>query len=140
MTTTRAFALDPLSPRRARRFVAAELVGLAAETIETIALMVSELATNAVIHGRSGFSVALSRSAREVRVEVADEGAGVPAVRNPDRQQASGRGLRLVDNLADDWGTRSVDPTGKTVWFVVGLRAGAGPASDGEPGTPTGRR
>lgn len=85
-------------------------------------LLVSELVTNAVQHTRSrrpGGTVTLVviDLADGIRVEVSDEGSlrSVPVVRD-DLTATSGRGLFLVQSLADDWGYLS-DPGGTTVWF-----------------------
>jgi anti-sigma regulatory factor (Ser/Thr protein kinase) len=82
--------------------------------------MVSELATNSIRHAGTGFQVRVERSADEVRVEVIDRGSGVPAVRSPTPSDTSGRGLRIVENFADNWGVRS-SPPGKSVWFTLAL-------------------
>src|ERR1700760_300303 len=78
-------------------------------------LLASELCTNAIVHSRSGeaggqFSVDVDWAPALVRVVVGDQGsAKAPAIAAPAggaaRWRESGRGLLLVDNLADDWGT-----------------------------------
>ncbi len=55
-----------------------------------------------------------------------DTGAGVPTVRSPDASELTGRGLRLVRELSDDWGVTAADAAegkGKSVWFTLGLAA-----------------
>ncbi|MGW1140455.1 ATP-binding protein [Streptomyces zhihengii] len=98
---------------------------------ETVALLVAELAGNAVRHGRvpgRDFRLALrlDRARALVRVEVADACALLPpAVRPvPADDDESGRGLLLVDALADRWGAEPRDPVGKTVWAEVSAAAG----------------
>jgi anti-sigma regulatory factor (Ser/Thr protein kinase) len=88
-------------------------------------LLTSELVTNAVLHTQSrrpGGTVTLVviELADGIRVEVADEGSAgsVPVVRD-DVLADSGRGLFLVQSLADDWGYLC-DPSGTTVWFRLG--------------------
>ncbi len=85
-------------------------------------LLVSELVTNAVQHTQSrrpGGTVTLVviDLAGGIRVEVIDEGSacGVPVVRD-DISATDGRGLFLVQSLADEWGYLS-DRAGTTVWF-----------------------
>jgi hypothetical protein len=57
-----------------------------------------------------------------VRIEVTDRGAGMPTLRIPPASEPTGRGLRIVRELADSFGVEPLpDPPGKTVWFVVGL-------------------
>jgi anti-sigma regulatory factor (Ser/Thr protein kinase) len=82
------------------------------------ALLVSELVTNAVVHGRSDVVLHVWRTDSGVRVEIADRHPGPPALRRPDPEALGGRGLYLVDTLAQDWGVRPAKP-GKAVWFEL---------------------
>jgi anti-sigma regulatory factor (Ser/Thr protein kinase) len=82
--------------------------------------MVSELASNAVLHARSEFTVIVQREGDRLRVEVHDRGAGLPAIRTLPQMATTGRGLRIVDQLADLWGTQA-EGDGKVVWFEVDL-------------------
>jgi anti-sigma regulatory factor (Ser/Thr protein kinase) len=113
-----SFSQRPDSVRRARRFVVDALRGEATELVERVELMVSELATNAIIHAGAPFAVTVTVADRQVRVEVADGGAGEPTVRDITPASPSGRGLHIVASLADAWGVDD-RPDGKTVWFVV---------------------
>ncbi|MFF5661578.1 ATP-binding protein [Streptomyces griseofuscus] len=82
-----------------------------------VLLCVSELATNAVVHGvppGRGFLLRLCHEAALVRVEVHDSGTGVPAVAHPTLDEG-GRGLLLVSALSDKWGVGERSP-GKIVW------------------------
>ncbi|MFE6165075.1 ATP-binding protein [Streptomyces sp. NPDC056486] len=93
---------------------------------ETAVLLLSELMTNAVRHGR--VPVGREVGARCVldggvlRVEVADASDVLPRPREAGPDDESGRGLALVELLADAWGA---DPRpygiGKTTWFELGL-------------------
>ena len=124
MTEKRRFANSPSSVTQARRFVQEHIAGTPPDVADTVAVMTSELATNSIRHAASAFEVGVHRSAREIRVEVTDEGSGVPTVLSPDPTQPSGRGLFIVEQLADDWGVRaSRDLNAKTVWFSVTLPA-----------------
>jgi anti-sigma regulatory factor (Ser/Thr protein kinase) len=85
-------------------------------------LLVSELVTNAVQHTHSRrpggtVTVMVIELAGSLRVEVIDEGSAwnVPVVRD-DMFATDGRGLFLVQSLADEWGYLR-DPCGTTVWF-----------------------
>lgn len=110
----------PESVRAARNFVTDTLVGLAPDTVDRVALMVSELATNSVVHARSEFWVRVETDAREVRVEVTDTGAGVATPRHPEPTDLHGRGLLIVDNFSDAWGLIAAPAgQGKTVWFTL---------------------
>jgi hypothetical protein len=104
----RCFALGMLEPWRD--------VQLAADA----ALVVTELATNAVLHAASAFSVSLALSGGAIRISVGDTvPLGPPGV---DRQlaAASGHGLGVVAAMATRWGVETV-PSGKTVWAELPL-------------------
>jgi anti-sigma regulatory factor (Ser/Thr protein kinase) len=77
------------------------------EELPALELAVSELVTNAIVHGRGLIDVSLTRVDGRLRLDVSDEGAhdatGLPAARG-DRDDLGGWGLQLVDRLADDWG------------------------------------
>ena len=85
-----------------------------------VVLLVSELVTNSVVHSRvAGGVIELlaSISPELVRVEVSDDGEGFDLPRVADDENESGRGLHLVQELADRWGR----PTGlrTSVWFEI---------------------
>ncbi|MET7869329.1 ATP-binding protein [Streptomyces cyaneofuscatus] len=63
---------------------------------------------------------------------VVDRGPGFPVVRRSDLNATSGRGLLLVESLADDWGVRPL-PYGKATYFVLSV-------PPPQPGLPDGRR
>jgi sigma-B regulation protein RsbU (phosphoserine phosphatase) len=124
----------PEPPREARIRLAAEVDSVAAlrrllgrllsswrmdEVADgDIALLASELATNAVSHAESRFTVIIRYTGAAVRVEVGDGSRELPVLRAPDFEDAHGRGLVLVEALASAWG---VIPTvdGKRTWFEV---------------------
>jgi len=87
-------------------------------------LSVSELVTNALLHGRSGFGVRVTTGSEAVRVEVFDASPLLPAAKNYGPAAITGRGLRIVDHLSSSWGVTPVDG-GKWVWFEM-ARAAAG--------------
>jgi anti-sigma regulatory factor (Ser/Thr protein kinase) len=90
------------------------------ELLETARLLVSELVTNGIIHGRAGepLDVSLQFDNGTVRVEVADRGPGfAPQPRATVPDQHGGWGLYLVDQLADRWGVARDDHT--RVWFEL---------------------
>jgi hypothetical protein len=75
------------------------------ETAEAAELMTSELATNAVRHAHSDFELAIHCSQRDIRIEVSDSGQDQPTLRSPMPHERSGRGLRIVQEPSDTWGT-----------------------------------
>jgi anti-sigma regulatory factor (Ser/Thr protein kinase) len=112
------FPAVPASVAKAREFVGRRLTAreCPAASIDAALVMVSELATNVLLHSRSPFSVEIKHSWGRVTVEVSDIGRGLPAIRAV--ADGGGFGLRIVDEMADDWGVRS-ELMGKTVYFVV---------------------
>ena len=113
----------------ARQFVRETLESVPGSVLGAVELMVSELATNSVKHAKTSFEVVIERSGTAVRVEVSDRGDGEPTPRNPTPSEPTGRGLRIVDLLADKWGVRRTgDKT--TVWFLMH----AGGVAGGHPG------
>ena len=119
-----SFGPDVSEVGRARQFVLAQFGEQDDETKTALALMLSELATNAVLHGQSGFDVAIhvSPNGRWVRIEVTDDGGGHPVVQEARPEDLSGRGLGIVKHLADDWGVFiDSDRSAKTVWYSMRL-------------------
>jgi hypothetical protein len=109
-----------VSVTRARRLVTHELKSQPAEVRDAVEMLVSELATNCVRHTDSAFSVAVEVTGDAVRVEVSDGAEGWPRMRFPTPSDADGRGLRIVDLLAQSWGIQNATSgAGKTVWFEV---------------------
>jgi anti-sigma regulatory factor (Ser/Thr protein kinase) len=117
----------PTSARAARRFVSETLAQWGADrSVESAALLVSELVTNAVEHARTEVDVVIGRRRfhRVVRIEVRDRSAHRPRMGGFDPTAPSGRGLALVDALSDRWGVKP-DATGKRVWFELEHRVGS---------------
>ena len=109
---------DTQSPRRARRFVAETLSEDTPVVAEVVSLLVSEIVTNAVLHARTEVRVSIEQGDDTIRVEIADESVSGPTVRHFTRQATTGRGLQLVDELADRWGSEPRNG-GKVVWFEL---------------------
>lgn len=87
---------------------------------DRLLLLVSETVTNAVKHARSHLvEVRLVRQPPAVRVEVRDDDPRAPISGNPAEDAESGRGMQLVEALADEWGVTRHAGDGKTVWFDV---------------------
>ena len=78
-------------------------------------LIVSELATNAVIHGDSPFRASITRSAGVVRIAVEDAGPGLPRSRSAPADALDGRGIAIVEELSQRWGCDRSDG-GKVFW------------------------
>ncbi|WP_406168818.1 ATP-binding protein [Streptomyces canus] len=133
------FASSPRGARLARQVAVRHLEEWgyppASDASCAVALVVAELAANAVRHGRVtgrgfGLRLALDAAAGLVRVEVADAASAkrppaAPPPSAPDGE--SGRGLLLVDALAVRWGSAPRHPLGKTVWAEIPVAALTGP-------------
>jgi anti-sigma regulatory factor (Ser/Thr protein kinase) len=94
------------------------LIGDDGTVLETVQLLLSELVTNAVLHAASQPKVAISVLRDRVHIEIVDSSADTATPRNADDEAESGRGLGIVDALAQSWGTTPL-PDGKVVWFDV---------------------
>ncbi len=131
-TAWATFPADRRSPGAARGFLCEQLaawghpeIAETSEAGEVALLLVSELVTNGVLHAGTAVGVAVGYDGDSLAVAVTD---GVPGGIEPGpwstpqhRGAPSGRGLRIVDALADDWGV-SVHDQGKTVWFELSPR------------------
>ncbi|MFD9410824.1 ATP-binding protein [Streptomyces sp. NPDC059989] len=108
------------------------------------ALIVAELAANAVTHGRvpgRDFRIVLAVGGGVLRIEVMDtRGDRVPGIRDADGGAEAGRGLVLVDAIADRWGVDRGLPPVKSVWAELDVPGWRGEPGRGEPGPgPLGR-
>jgi anti-sigma regulatory factor (Ser/Thr protein kinase) len=116
---TADFAAEPGAPGAARRFVRDHLRqwGYADEDlVDEVALAVSELATNAVVHAGTPFSVGIRAvPAQLVRLSVRDDGPIMPAIGSSSPAAQAESGLSLVAELASCWGVESTSD-GKVVW------------------------
>ncbi|MFM9452313.1 ATP-binding protein [Streptomyces europaeiscabiei] len=126
-------AADPAAIRAARRGLRERLLEWGLEPIaDDVALAAAELLTNAVKHGCRGVpsgtrEVTLTAwyTATRLRVAVTDPSTEVPRRRSASTDCEDGRGLRLVDEVADRWGaTTEPDGSGKTVWLELAAPRG----------------
>lgn len=106
------------------------------EQVDSAVLMLSEMATNVLVH-TDGDAVLIAEAAgdrgkRRLRVEVADASDELPHKRRPGELASSGRGLLLMEMLADAWG---VDPRGegKSIWFEIYEEPTSSPPPDRAP-------
>ncbi|CAL9505886.1 ATP-binding protein [Streptomyces sp. enrichment culture] len=128
---------DPAEVGRARRWARSRLAGSGIEPdepiAETLILLVSELVTNAVVHTGCPAVLCLSLpdgadEGATVRLEVTDRSDRAPVPRCVDGDATGGRGLALVDGLADRWGW-SAEGTGKRIWCELDRCAEPGGAA-----------
>ncbi len=108
---------------KARRaaVVAAGDWGMASPDRDVLALVVSELVTNAIQAASAGVELGLAMHHDRVDVSVADDAGGEPASERAPPDATSGRGLAIVARLSEGWGVRPLPPGGKVVWALLGL-------------------
>jgi anti-sigma regulatory factor (Ser/Thr protein kinase) len=113
------FVALPESVVAARQFVRAALTSWGeSDLVDDGELIVSELATNAVIHGDSPFRASIERFPHVVRIAVEDAGPGFPHSYRAAYDASSGRGVAIVEALSDQWGCDPVDG-GKVFWVEL---------------------
>lgn len=115
---------DPKAPLLARGFVRSALCeGHSREARDEVELLVSELVTNAVVHGGSLVTLDVECEGPDgIAVSVSDSSPAWPVVRRPGLMDEGGRGMELVELISDAWGVREAG-------LVV-----PGATPDGEPG------
>jgi anti-sigma regulatory factor (Ser/Thr protein kinase) len=120
----RTFELDPGEVASARRFAAGVLKRWGCDS-DDVTLAIGELASNAVLHARTHFTVILSLSGERLTVAVADHNPRLPVAVKPPPGAISGRGLVLVEAVSRAWGVRPEASGRKLIWaeFVVSTRA-----------------
>ncbi|MFF0522899.1 SpoIIE family protein phosphatase [Actinomadura nitritigenes] len=107
---------EPSMVPRTRAQVAFKLAEWRLDAVaDTVQLLVSELITNALLHGAGAIVLRLIRG-DALLCEVYDDGQDMPHLRHADATAESGRGLQLVSHIAARWGTHRTDG-GKVVWF-----------------------
>jgi two-component sensor histidine kinase len=105
----------PGAPRRARTLLREHAAALDPDRLDTAVLLISELVTNAVLHGTGEIRLIIDVNGGDARFAVADEGDRAPIVRDAPGPEG-GWGLRLVGQLANRWGVLD----GRTqVWFEI---------------------
>ena len=124
----------------ARREVAT-LVGklgfsLSDETVETIELLASEVIANAILYSAAPCDVTVTRTDERLRVEVADTNSSLPSVVTAAPDDECGRGLLLVDALANAWGVQP-DPRGKMTWFEIAPESSGGSSGYDSASSPS---
>lgn len=125
-TYVRSFVPTSSAPGAARRFAAAAVRALGeAQLAPGAALITSELATNAITHGESPFTVTVSPTGSTIEIAVRDASDQAPRLRPSDSSRVGGRGVAVVATIALDWGTR-VEPDGKAVWATLPRARDAG--------------
>src|SRR5690554_2818783 len=112
----RRFAPRVSSVSRARRFATEKISD--PDLASRVATVVSELATNAIRHARSGFRLEVRTDSSSIRVTVFDTDPTPPRLLDGGPHEPTGRGLRIVAALANRWGFHP-DGNGKAVWAEI---------------------
>ncbi len=112
----RQFPPEPGSAPAARQFVLGVGWSEDVELNNRLSTVVSEVVTNAILHARTPFVVRVTPGEKALRVAVSDRSSVFPSKRSYDSLQPTGRGIQIIEAIADRWGV-TPDPSGKTVWF-----------------------
>ena len=113
----RTFPSEAESASRARSFVSQQLTEHdLSYLVEDIRLVASELATNAMLHARTPFTISLEQLARVVLLTVQDGSRSAPERVDAKVMDTQGRGLFLVDHTSHDWGVTEGPGGSKSVW------------------------
>jgi two-component sensor histidine kinase len=115
-------AAEPTSAGLARDFVSLHLISHnLLDLVQDIRLVVSELATNALLHAQTPFAVTLSMTGGMVLLTLQDGSQLLPVHSAPATTDPNGRGLMIVELLSHEWGTSADEGGSKSVWasFLV---------------------
>jgi signal transduction histidine kinase/DNA-binding response OmpR family regulator len=95
---------------------------VAADDTERVLLALSEMVTNAIVHGRPPIEVHVRMASSALIVQVFDAATSIPRRARPGVDDEHGRGLVIIERLAERWGIRPA-PSGKAVWASLAIRA-----------------
>lgn len=108
---------DGRAASKARHFLRKSLCAHCANAVDTAELLVSELVSNALCHAKSSVSLRIEcKRGKALEVHVRDASRKAPVQERAGVWDESGRGVDLVDQLSDAWGTKRL-LRGKVVWF-----------------------
>ena len=116
---------EPTSPRSARELLRLLSRSWHVPALDDADLLLTEVVTNVVVHAHTTMSLHVRWGRDRLRVEVTDCSTAMPRLRRATRRSEHGRGLLLLDRLADAWGVTEPgdNRTCKTVWFEVTRQA-----------------
>lgn len=120
LTARIVLPLDPIAPRLSRRWARAELTGWGVhDRVDDVTTALAEVVTNAVLHARSETEATLRLGGGRLLVTVADTGGHGEAARHAVPETSTrGRGLGIVEQVTDAWGSNRTT-SGLRVWFEV---------------------
>ena len=127
-TRRASFDAEPVSASLARSFVVDHLVhDELSHLVDPVRLVTSELATNAILHARTPFTVTLERIDDVVVLTVSDHSPRTPVRRATGLTGSSGRGLDIVAMTSLDWGVDAARDASKQVWASFSVDGHASP-------------
>ena len=103
----------------ARRFVQESLADAPDDLRDDASLLISEVVTNALLHAKGLVRIEVEERGGAYRIAVSDDSSAPPTQKGYRTDDATGRGLQLLDGLATSWGWEWTRP-GKVVWFELG--------------------
>lgn len=128
-STSKVFVAVPEAVHAARQFVREALASWGEDELRWDgSLIISELATNAIVHGGSAFRTSIERADGVVRIAVEDVGPGLPRSQHALQQALGGRGVAIVEELSDRWGCDRL-AAGKVFWVELEASTRADPIS-----------
>ena len=116
-----ALDAEPRASALARAFVKESVPADDEDLASDVALLTSELVTNAVLHARTPIEIGVVHDDVRVLVAVGDRNLARPEQQPYNSERAGGRGLMILRNLSDAWGVTTYEK-GKSVWFTVQRR------------------
>ena len=117
------FEASPISASQARAFVSRQLIEhRLLYLVHPVRLVVSELATNSLVHAQTAFTVTLARLDETVLLTVRDGSLALPTRRAAQTLDPGGRGLEIVDIVSLEWGINEDDAGSKAVWASFAIR------------------
>ena len=112
-------SLESVPAARLCTMAALRAWGMGAGVLDDVALLLTELTTNAIRHAHGMVGVEVDLDGERLIVRVCDEEDALPHVEHPSMEDEGGRGLWLVETIADRWGWEVTGQHGKVVWFEV---------------------
>ena len=117
------FEASPISASQTRGFVSHRLVDhRLLYLVDPVRLVASELATNALVHAQTAFTVTLAGLDETVLLTVRDDSLALPSRRVVQTLDQAGRGLQIVDIVSLEWGTNEDGAGSKAVWASFAIR------------------
>jgi anti-sigma regulatory factor (Ser/Thr protein kinase) len=119
-----ALSSNAESVRLSRSVVRRIVASCPPEFVDSASLLTDELVTNAIRHGRPPIVLTIRFDSGALLIEVVDCGTGHPVPRQVDASAERGRGLAIVEQVADDWGVQELTE-GKRVWCSLAVHTSA---------------